>query len=155
MPRIYTRRPIRDRLLSRAIVDLEGEPVIDGSPCWNWSGHINPGGYGEIGKPGHSNGHLLSHRVAYELYFGPIPSGLDIDHLCRNRACCNPAHLEAVTRSVNLRRGLHGGGDFKPGHETSEAVREKLRLAAGRQQRIAGRFAGNVVPWSATRIWEA
>jgi hypothetical protein len=49
-----------------------------------------------------------AHRAAYLMFVGPIPDGLDLDHLCRNRACCNPKHVEPVTRSDNLRRGLAG-----------------------------------------------
>jgi hypothetical protein len=49
-----------------------------------------------------------AHRVAYELFKGPIPAGMDLDHLCRVRCCCNPDHLEPVTRKENLRRGLNG-----------------------------------------------
>ncbi len=48
----------------------------------------------------------MVHRVTYETFVGPIPEGLEIDHLCRNRLCCNPVHLEAVTRKENVRRGL-------------------------------------------------
>jgi hypothetical protein len=46
----------------------------------------------------------LSHRVAYELYVGPIPEGFDIDHKCKQHTCCNPDHLEAVTHAENMRR---------------------------------------------------
>jgi hypothetical protein len=74
----------------------------DATGCWNWTAQINCGGYGCFSK----NGRLhLAHRVAYELYQGAIPSGLFIDHLCRNRRCVNPAHLEPVTNQVNVDRG--------------------------------------------------
>ncbi len=70
-------------------------------PCWLWTGRLNRGGYGV----GYADRAVRVHRWAYELLHGPIPDGLDIDHLCRVRRCVNPAHLEAVTRRENLRRG--------------------------------------------------
>lgn len=49
---------------------------------------------------------IYAHRLSYELFVGPIPDGYELDHLCRNRGCVNPAHLEAVTHRVNVLRGL-------------------------------------------------
>ena len=71
----------------------------DASSCWPWAGYIDRDGYGRLGRDG------LAHRLAYELYVGAIPVGLTIDHLCRNRWCVNPSHLEPVTRRVNTLRG--------------------------------------------------
>lgn len=71
--------------------------------CWEWSGALNNRGYGQFQIPGRCN---YAHRFAYEEWVDDIPAGLELDHLCRNRACCNPAHLEPVTRSENVRRGL-------------------------------------------------
>ena len=70
--------------------------------CWLWRGCINENGYGSLNFH-HSN--ILAHRIAYELFIGPIPPGLVIDHLCRNKGCVNPLHLEAVTDRVNILRG--------------------------------------------------
>lgn len=72
--------------------------VDDAAACWPWRGAIQSKGYGKVGT-------RLVHRVVYELVHGPIPPGLTIDHLCRNRQCANPSHLEAVTMKENYDRG--------------------------------------------------
>lgn len=69
--------------------------------CWEWTGYRR-GGYGRAKV----NGVVVTvHRAAYEALVGPVPPGLVLDHLCRNKACYNPAHLEPVTNTENLRRG--------------------------------------------------
>src|SRR5580698_2584776 len=69
--------------------------------CWNWKGG-KTNGYGcfQIAKV-----NFRAHRLAYELLRGPIPTGLHLDHLCRNRSCVNPDHLEPVTQRENTLRG--------------------------------------------------
>lgn len=74
----------------------------DQNGCWNWLGDILRNGYGRLT---YQNKGRLVHRFSYEWHVGPIPEGLQIDHLCRNRHCCNPQHLEAVTPRVNTLRG--------------------------------------------------
>ena len=69
--------------------------------CWIWTGAKSVG-YGHFGT---QQVLWTAHRYAWTRLVGPIPEGFDIDHLCRNRACVNPDHLEPVTRAVNLRRG--------------------------------------------------
>lgn len=78
--------------------------------CWRFTGALNSGGYGVIGRGGRGAGNALVHRLTYEFFIGDIPEGLDIDHLCRNRWCCNPWHLDPVTRIVNVARGLRATG---------------------------------------------
>ena len=79
------------------------------SGCWLWMGDVSPAGYGVLYLRGVSMGRKqYAHRVAHELFKGPIPKNLEIDHKCRVRCCCNPDHLEAVTRRENLLRGLGG-----------------------------------------------
>lgn len=69
--------------------------------CWTWTGARQSSGYGQIGWDGKV---YLAHRVSYALHIGPIPNGLCIDHLCRNRLCVRPEHLEAVTIRDNVAR---------------------------------------------------
>jgi len=76
---------------------------IDESGCWLWTASLNAGGYGQFASG--SIGTRLAHRWRWEMENGPVPEGLELDHLCRVRHCVNPAHLEPVTRRENLLRG--------------------------------------------------
>lgn len=71
--------------------------------CWQWMAGRTTSGYGSFNAP--EFGTNLAHRIAYEVLVGPIPVGLTLDHLCRNRACVNPSHLEPVSYRVNILRG--------------------------------------------------
>lgn len=90
-------RDIRERLMAKVRHDESG--------CWLWTGALDGQGYGQIWAPVGKNQPLRAHRVAFEVFRGPIPDGLVIDHLCRVRSCINPAHLEPVTTRENLLRG--------------------------------------------------
>lgn len=94
MAKLLTREQALDKLLSTYT------PVTE-SGCWLWIGGENGKGYGRMrwGK------NYRAHRLAYELLRGPIPSGLELDHLCRVKCCINPDHLEIVTSKVNTLRG--------------------------------------------------
>lgn len=117
-----------ERLLTKVSIDPDG--------CWNFLGHVSRSGYGQIGANGKT---AYAHRVAYEAFTNQEWPGLDIDHLCRNRRCCNPLHLEAVTRQQNVLRGISPLANnarkthCKRGHEfTDENTRHDGR---GRQCR--------------------
>ena len=81
--------------------NMQAKIRIPDSGCWEWTGALNSRGYGAVGVFGVSKS---THRVAYELLVGPIPDDLQIDHLCRNKPCCNPEHLEPVTALTNMQR---------------------------------------------------
>jgi hypothetical protein len=76
------------------------------NPCWNWTGTKDRHGYGQLSVNGRK---VLAHRFAYELLVGPIPAGMELDHVrargCRFVDCVNPAHLEPVTHRINVLRG--------------------------------------------------
>ena len=101
------------------------------TPCWIWQ-LGRRGGYGEAKVDGRQ---VRAHRLYYERFVGTIPEGLQLDHLCRQRACVNPAHLEPVTGTENVRRG--GGTKL-----TADRVCEiRQRVTKGdRQQTIADDF---------------
>ena len=98
LPRVVgpagTHLDVQDRFWTKVAI------VVD---CWEWHAHKNSAGYGQFWFEGRD---VLAHRFSYELMVGPIPQGLQIDHLCRNRVCVNPDHLEPVTPLVNTRRGI-------------------------------------------------
>lgn len=109
----YKKRPIAVRLVEKVKIQQNG--------CWLWTGHVSPNGYARISVGGVER---QAHRVAYEEFVGPIPDGLDVDHVCHNedracsggpscahRRCLNPEHLAPATRSDNLRNSGRVGNN--------------------------------------------
>lgn len=89
-----------NRIQARVVRGADGE-------CWAWRGPLNTSGYATYaikGVLGVKTKNFLVHRVMYELLVGPIGEGMELDHLCGNRPCSNPDHLEQVTRQENIRR---------------------------------------------------
>lgn len=123
--------------LARFLAKVEDAPCpVEGlGPCLLWTGAIQSAGYALLKPDGpRRTAPVLAHRLAYEHWVGPIPDGLQIDHLCRVRACVRPEHLEPVTRHENQRRGARG-------------------LHDGRERCVSGRhlLEGNVYEWRGRR----
>jgi hypothetical protein len=105
--------------------------------CWIWMGHVDAGGYGRVRRRRKSH---VVHRLLYCLDRGDVPPGLDLDHKCRVRSCCNPDHLEPVTRRENVRRGVGTAAvnmrktHCAMGHELAGDNLDPESLALGRRR---------------------
>lgn len=97
-----------DYILNR--IEVEPGPALTG--CWQWLKAVKDAGYAVAEINGRMH---RMHRTAFVSFRGEIPTGLDLDHLCRNRSCVNPWHLEPVTRSENLNRSNLVGKKKKKG----------------------------------------
>ena len=89
---------IRDR------ITVEQRSELVSTPCWIWNGYRDGKGYGHTHRC--QKGRVQTHRYVYELTRGPIPEGLQLDHLCRITSCANPDHLEPVTNAENHARSV-------------------------------------------------
>lgn len=112
-----------EKIIARLLAKSERDPE---SGCLRWTGALSPKGYGSISVHGRAR---AVHRVAHEVWVGPIPDGLEIDHVhargCRYRDCIEPDHLEAITHAENLSRRTKPtrvrGTHCKRGHRYTEA----------------------------------
>lgn len=109
--------------------------------CWLWSGHLDKDGYGRIRVD--SNTLRTAHRFSYTHFRGDIPDGAELDHLCRQRSCVNPAHLEPVTHKENMRRSgpyvtkthCKAGHDRAPENISTSGGRRWCRICHNNGQR--------------------
>lgn len=117
--------PLVARLMAR---------IEQGPACWLWNGYVHPTtGYGMFTIKG--VGSRPAHRLVYEELVGPIPEGLEIDHLCRVRHCVNPDHLEPVTRHTNI---IRGDGP----RITRERAARRTHCKHGHEYAVVGRYSG-------------
>lgn len=131
---VFPSRRGRGRRVSRPPLPIEERILrvikIDDNGCWRWQLAIHNCGYGKLtvienGRPRRR----LAHRISYQHFVGPIPTGLHIDHLCRVRDCVNPKHLEPVTVQENLRRSpLRGARARATGRCTNGHVLAEVGL---------------------------
>lgn len=117
----------------KSTLDRFFEKVEKTDSCWNWTGYKTNKGYGLFRFNGKTS---RSHRVIYNLTYGFIDDTLVIDHICKNRSCVNPDHLELVSQNENIRRGLSGKiNNFQStkthcpkGHEYSGITKSGYRI---------------------------
>jgi len=141
-------------MLEATKAGIEARVAVDVFGCWIWQRGKSKNGYGLIQIGSRAGGHrrrtLYAHRVSYEVFAGPIPVGLELDHLCRNRACVNPAHLEPVTRSINTLRGagpaklgaLNGRKTHCKNGHPFDLANTRYRPTGGRSCRACARKKG-------------
>ncbi len=128
MTKIKTKGPwpstaVHERILNSIETDENG--------CWIWQKRLTTAGYGSIRVGSRSDGtrrQTSAHIIAYETFVGEVPEGLELDHLCRVRSCCNPDHVEPVTHKVNMQRMPD---------EYKELLRERMAMARAHPSRAA------------------
>jgi hypothetical protein len=131
----------RDLVRSRWTLTVENRfwsKIDRAGSCWVWTGTLHKCGYGVLVVTRKA---VLAHVFAFRMLIGAVPPGLQIDHLCRNRRCVNPAHMEAVTQAENIRRGIGPSAIFArathciAGHEFIQANTYRVKTARGNNAR--------------------
>ena len=105
-PGVYDDVPAEEYLRDPAFLRRYESKYVaraDGS-CWIWMGARTAAGYGALSRGRRGAGTVYAHVVSHQIHKGPVPAGHQVDHVCRVRACVNPAHLEAVSQVENLHR---------------------------------------------------
>lgn len=128
--------------ISVRFIDKNG-PICEElkSKCWNWIGFVNKYNYGAFKTPADRQSKRQFHRVhklMYELCVGEVPKKMDVDHMCNNRKCCNPEHLQLLTRSENLKKRTKTPDcTRKLNFEKAEEIREKYKKGNITQEELA------------------
>lgn len=114
--------------------------IVFQGECWIWTGSKTKEGYGQVHIGGKRGPTVEAHIVSYRIYVGKVPSGLELDHGCRNRPCINPSHVEPVTHAENMARGIHAvkthcvaGHEFNESNTYQYRGRRLCRLCAQRR----------------------
>lgn len=121
---------------------------VSGLSCWEWTASRTPGGYGFVRIATRPH---MAHRAAYEFLIGPIPEGLVIDHLCRNKGCVNPDRLEVVTQRENVRRGRAGAESAARGRASTHCTNGHERTEQNSYPLPAGGLSCKTCRRDATR----
>src|SRR6266436_3987369 len=124
------------KTLTERFMEKVEEPFCAHNECWVWKGSKTGSGYGQIWVDGK---HVTAHRISHELFIGPIPEGHAVDHLCRNRLCVQPDHLQALDHYANWSQWNLSKTHCINGHPYDE--QNTYRVRGERQCRICRRGA--------------
>lgn len=130
LPKRQPSQSLRDYLLDNVTEELNVAPL---DVCWVWRRSVTKKGYSQVSIGRRMK---IGHRVAYEEFVGPIPGGLQLDHLCRVKRCIRPKHLEPVTRAENWRRHVNSITQCPQGHWYSPANTYAYAKANGATHRV-------------------